>query len=73
MLFTVEDTGCGIPADKVDTIFERFMKVDEFKEGLGLGLAYCWETAQKLGGTLRLVETSEQGTTFELGLPVEKS
>lgn len=72
MFFTVEDTGCGIPADKVDSIFDRWMKVDEFKEGLGLGLAYCKETAQKLGGTLRLVETSEQGTTFELGLPVEK-
>lgn len=72
MLFTVEDTGCGIPSDKVGTIFQRWMKVDEFKEGLGLGLAYCWETTQKLGGTLRLVETSPEGTTFELGLPVEK-
>lgn len=72
MLFTVEDTGCGIPADKIDTIFERFTKVDEFKEGLGIGLAYCRETTQKLGGTLRLVDTSEKGTTFELGLPVEK-
>ena len=72
MLFSVEDTGCGIPPDKVGTIFQRWVKVDEFKEGLGLGLAYCWETAQKLDGTLRLVETSEKGTTFELGLPVEK-
>ncbi len=72
MLFTVEDTGCGIPSDKVGTIFQRWVKVDEFREGLGLGLAYCWETAQKLGGTLTLVETSEKGTTFELGLPVEK-
>ena len=72
MLFTVEDTGCGIPSDKVSTIFQRWVKVDEFKEGLGLGLAYCWETAQKLDGTLRLVETSEKGTIFELGLPVEK-
>ena len=49
MLFSVEDTGCGIPSDKVGTIFQRWVKVDEFKEGLGLGLAYCWETAQKLG------------------------
>ncbi len=72
MLFTVEDTGCGIPSDKIATIFQRWVKVDEFKEGLGLGLAYCWETTQKLGGTLRLVETSPKGTTFELGLPVEK-
>lgn len=72
MFFTVEDTGCGIPSDKVGTIFQRWVKADEFKEGLGLGLAYCWETAQKLGGSLRLVETSEKGTTFELGLPVER-
>ena len=72
MFFTVEDTGCGIPSDKVGTIFQRWVKADEFKEGLGLGLAYCWETAQKLGGSLRLVETSEKGTTFELVLPVER-
>lgn len=72
MFFTVEDTGCGIPSDKIGTIFQRWVKADEFKEGLGLGLAYCWETAQKLGGSLRLVETSEKGTTFELGLPVER-
>jgi signal transduction histidine kinase len=69
--FTVEDTGCGIPADKVGTIFERFTKVDAFKEGLGLGLAYCYETAQKLGGGLRLDRTSEQGTSFTLSLPIK--
>ena len=54
MLFSVEDTGCGIPSDKVGTIFQRWVKADEFTEGLGLGLAYCWETAQKLGGELTL-------------------
>ena len=69
MQFFVEDTGCGIPADKIDKIFERFMKVDEFKEGLGLGLAYCHETAIKLGGSLVLDHTSDQGTTFLLSLP----
>ena len=73
MLFSVEDTGCGIPSDKQGTIFRRWTKVDEFKEGLGLGLAYCWETAQKLGGELTLDQTSEAGTTFTLRLPMEKS
>jgi signal transduction histidine kinase len=72
MLFSVEDTGCGIPSDKMGTIFQRWVKVNEFKEGLGLGWAYCWETAQKLGGTLTLDQTSEAGTTFTLSLPVEK-
>ena len=73
MLFSVADTGCGIPSDKVGTIFQRWTKVDEFKEGLGLGLAYCWEAAQKLGGELTLDQTSEAGTTFTLSLPVEKT
>ena len=71
MWFTVEDTGCGIPEDKISTIFDRFTKVDEFTEGLGLGLAYCHETAEKLGGDLRLDHTSEAGTSFTLGLPLK--
>ena len=71
MWFTVEDTGCGIPENKVGSIFERFVKVDEFKQGLGLGLAYCRETAERLGGSLRLDHTSEAGTSFTLGLPLK--
>ena len=70
MWFTVEDTGCGIPEDKVSTIFGLFVKADEFKQGLGLGLAYCHETAERLGGQLRLDRTSEAGTSFTLGLPL---
>jgi signal transduction histidine kinase len=69
--FTIEDTGCGIPSDKIGTIFNRFTKVDEFKEGLGLGLAYCHETVAKLGGTLKLDKTSAEGTTFTLSLPIK--
>jgi signal transduction histidine kinase len=69
--FTIEDTGCGIPSDKIGTIFNRFTKVDEFKEGLGLGLAYCHETVAKLGGTLVLNQTSAAGTTFTLSLPIK--
>ena len=71
MQFTVDDTGCGIPEDKVSNIFDRFVKVDEFKQGLGLGLAYCHETAEKLGGELKLDHTSEAGTSFTLRLPLD--
>lgn len=71
MWFTVEDSGCGIPEDKISSIFDRFMKVDEFREGLGLGLAYCRETAEKLGGDLKLDRTSKEGTSFTLGLPLK--
>ena len=72
MHFTVEDTGCGIPVDKQDHIFERFAKVDEFKQGLGIGLAYCFETAQKLGGNLVLDRTYKAGAAFVLSLPIDK-
>ena len=35
------DTGCGIPNDKKEVIFERFVKLDSFTQGLGLGLSLC--------------------------------
>ena len=60
MRFTVEDTGCRIPEDKISTIFNRFVKVNEFNQGLGL--VYCHETAEKLGGELKLDHTSVAGT-----------
>jgi len=69
--FTIEDTGCGIPSDKIGSIFNRFTKVDEFREGLGLGLAYCHETVAKLGGKLTLDQTSNAGTSFTLSLPIK--
>lgn len=72
MQFTVEDTGCGISEEDAKHIFERFMKVDEFKEGLGLGLAYCHETAQRLGGTLTLDPAYKQGARFILKLPIKQ-
>ena len=61
----------AVVKDVISTIFDRFVKVDEFKEGLGLGLAYCHETVEKLGGTLTLDKTSEEGTTFTLSLPIK--
>lgn len=69
MQFAVEDTGCGISEEHAQRIFERFTKVDEFKQGLGLGLAYCRETAEKLGGTLVLDPTYQGGSRFVLTLP----
>lgn len=52
LAFCVEDTGAGIPADKVDTIFNSFVKADEYNPGLGLGLTICRLSAKKLGGTI---------------------
>lgn len=69
MRFAVEDTGCGISEENAQHIFERFTKIDTFKEGLGLGLAYCQETARKLGGDLVLDTRYKGGSRFVLTLP----
>ena len=70
--FIVEDTGCGISEADARHIFERFTKVDDFKEGLGLGLAYCHETAKKLGGSLSLDPDYKDGSRFILTLPKQR-
>lgn len=52
--FIVADTGCGIPVEMADKIFERFEKLDDFKQGTGLGLAICRNIAGRFGGSLYL-------------------
>ena len=66
----VEDTGKGIPAEEAEHIFERFFKLDAFKEGLGLGLPLCRSMAQRLGGTVRLDTTYQKGARFIVTLPL---
>jgi len=70
MHFTVADTGCGIPADKCEYIFERFTKLDSFSQGAGLGLPIARMVAQHLGGTLTLDTNYTEGAKFDLVIPV---
>ena len=67
---TVEDTGCGIPADEAEHIFERFVQLDTFKEGIGLGLPLCRMLLEKLGGTINLDTTYTKGARFIVKLTV---
>jgi len=69
---TVADAGPGVPADRVERIFERFYKADPSRhEGSsGLGLAIAAEHAALLGGTLRATNRPEGGLRIELRLPV---
>ena len=60
----VTDTGCGIPADKVALIFKHFEKIDEYKQGTGIGLSICQAIAGALGGTIRLDSGYTQGARF---------
>ena len=64
----VTDTGVGIPQDKVDAIFDRFVQVDDGSErkyeGTGLGLAICKKLAALMGGRIGVESTPDQGSTF---------
>ena len=75
ILFEVEDTGIGIPADRLQQIFEPFQQVSEAhfqSEGTGLGLAISRQLVRQMGGELHVESQPERGTrfSFELLLPV---
>ena len=72
ILLTVEDTGCGIPADQAENIFERFVKLDSFKQGIGLGLPLSRKLAEQLGGILTLDTNYILGARFVLTLPFKQ-
>jgi PAS domain S-box-containing protein len=74
VLFAVKDQGRGIPADKLETIFERFGQVDisdaRAKGGTGLGLAICQSIIQKHNGSIWAESTLGEGSTFYFTLPI---
>jgi len=70
LTLVVEDTGCGIPVVEAEHIFERFVKLDTFKVGIGLGLTLCRVTSQRLGGSVCLDTTYSSGARFVVELPI---
>ena len=69
--FYVQDTGAGIPAGKVDKVFERFMKLDAKKQGTGWGLSISRTIIKKLGGEIGVFSEYGKGSTFWFTLPVK--
>lgn len=72
LIFVFSDYGIGIPVEDQDKIFNPFHRAlnSEGIEGTGLGLSIAKRAAESLGGEVRLVESSEKGTTFEFMHPV---
>jgi PAS domain S-box-containing protein len=72
--FQVKDQGRGIPADKLETVFERFQQVDasdsRHHDGTGLGLAICRSIVQQHGGRIWVESTLGEGSTFYFTLPI---
>ena len=54
LVITVRDHGKGVPDDEAEHIFERFVKLDDFKEGLGIGLTFSRTMARRIGGDVTL-------------------
>ncbi|WP_218082652.1 GAF domain-containing protein [Anthocerotibacter panamensis] len=75
--FMVSDNGQGIPAEKLPTLFQPFIRVEDVmnhsKGGAGLGLAIARETVEKLGGTLSVTSTVGRGSSFTVQLPLQPS
>ena len=64
LVFTITDTGIGIPVSEQERVFGRFVKLDDFSQGTGLGLSICRIIAEKLGGYLIIDKEYTQGTRF---------
>jgi len=69
---SVTDTGTGIPKDQAEKIFERFAKLDAFKQGTGIGLHLCDMLSKKMDGRVYVDTTYTSGARFILELPNEK-
>lgn len=67
----ITDTGRGIPQDKLDTIFERFEKVNSFIQGAGLGLSICKSIMERMDGSIGVTSTVGTGSTFTITFPCQ--
>ena len=77
MKFTVADSGIGIPADKINSIFDSFRQADESVTrrfgGTGLGLAICKQLVELQGGAIQVESVEREGTIFSFCIPYNKT
>lgn len=67
--FYVRDTGIGIDKDKLKDVFGRFVKINDYMEGIGLGLAICKGLVVKMGGSIHVTSELGVGSEFSFILP----
>ncbi len=65
----VEDTGIGVPSDKAEIIFQEFVQLNDYYDGVGIGLAVARSLARRLGGDLVLDPSYTAGARFIYTLP----
>ena len=71
VLFSVSDTGCGIPPEKRKRVFERFEKLNEYAQGTGLGLSICKLIVEKWGGRIWIDSQYTRGARFVFTHPLD--
>ncbi len=69
---SVKDTGCGIPSENLEKIFEPFFSTKEVGKGTGLGLSVAYGIVSRHGGVIRVQSQVGQGTEFIIWLPLEE-
>lgn len=69
LYFYVRDTGSGIPAENLGSVFDRFVRLDKNVKGTGLGLSICSTIVEKLGGEIGVESEGGQGSTFWFTVP----
>ena len=73
MTVTISDTGCGVPADKTEWVFEQFTKVDEFVPGMGMGLTLCRAIVTRLEGLVYIDKEYIGGCKVVMRLPIKQN
>lgn len=71
LYFFCRDTGIGIKKDKVNKVFDRFVKLNDNQQGTGLGLSICQSIVEKLNGRIGVESKYGKGSTFWFFIPVE--
>ena len=75
LVIRVSDNGCGIPEEYQQSIFQPFFRVDKSRSreygGAGLGLSLVWEIADIHGGSVRVEESSKNGTVIAAEFPIQ--
>ena len=69
LFFLIADTGCGIPENKLEAIFNHFEKIDSFSQGTGLGLSLSKIIAERLGGRITVTSNIGDGSVFSFAIP----
>ena len=70
VVYTVEDTGIGVPPEESEHIFEEFVQLDKYYDGTGIGLTVARSLAHRLGGDVRLDTDFSSGARFVYTLPL---